>query len=218
MRRRALVASLLLVACLLALPSCSLFDRGIEVTPTVAKVAPPPPEPPKPDLPYCKTDFDRPLTKLANPTIYVYKSQRRMLLIQDDTLIRDYPVGLGPKPTGDKCVRGDGRTPEGEFFICTKNPNSNYYKSFGINYPDGKHAREALVAGAITWGEYQNILQASVRGNTLPPYNTALGGAIMIHGGGGTRDWTLGCMAVSNSIMDELFEVIPVGTPVKIMP
>ncbi|MCE5241615.1 MAG: L,D-transpeptidase [Syntrophobacteraceae bacterium] len=218
MKRNALIVCFGLVVCVLALPSCCLFESSKDTT-VVSIKPPPPPEPPKPaDLPYSKINFDYPLASLNSPRIFVYKNQRRLLLIQDETLIRDYPVGLGPSPTGDKCYRGDGRTPEGEFFICSKNPNSNYYKSFGISYPDAKRAKDALIAGTISWNDYQNIVNTSSQHNTLPTWNTPLGGAIMIHGGGAYKDWTLGCIAVSNSIMDELFPVIPLGTPVKILP
>ncbi len=114
-------------------------------------------------------------------------------------------------------MRGDGRTPEGDFFVCVKNPSSKYYKGFGINYPSPKHAEEAYLLGAISDDEYRKILQANER-KTLPPDGTRLGGDIFIHGGGAGEDWTLGCVAVSNSDIDELFDVIPVGTPVKILP
>ena len=97
-----------------------------------------------PDPPYRKVDYLFPVSSVRNPRLYVYKSRRRLLVLQDDTLIRDYPIGLGPSPVGDKQKRGDGRTPEGEFFVCVKNTRSKYHKSVGLSYPGKKHAAQAL--------------------------------------------------------------------------
>jgi len=149
--------------------------------------------------------------------LYVQKSERRLLLVDDKVLVRDYPIALGPQPKGDKCLRGDGRTPEGDFFICAKNPSSKYYRGLGLNYPSPRHAEEAYLLGAISREEYLKIIQANEK-KTLPPDSTRLGGDIFIHGGGLGGDWTLGCVALRNSDIDELYEALPVGTPVKIMP
>lgn len=139
------------------------------------------------------------------------------MLINDDVLVREYRVGLGPFPVGDKYMRGDGRTPEGQFYVCARNPDSKYYKSLGLNYPAPRHAEEALRVGAISIEDYQRISEAN-NNLELPPWNTALGGAIFIHGGGAHEDWTEGCIAVYNSAIDELFEVVRVGTPVEVLP
>jgi murein L,D-transpeptidase YafK len=176
-----------------------------------------PPEAPVCDLPYCSVNLDYPLAQITRPKVYVQKSERRLLLIQDKVLVRNYHIGLGPSPRGDKYFRGDGRTPEGDYIICSRNGSSQYYKSFGINYPSARHAENGLHSGTITYNDYCQIVQAN-DAMKMPPANTALGGLIMIHGGGCAKDWTLGCMAVQNSAMDELFEVITVGTPVTIVP
>jgi murein L,D-transpeptidase YafK len=168
-------------------------------------------------LPYCEVNLNSSLWLLSNPIIYVYKNERRLLVVDNKVLVRDYPVALGPRPKGDKCLRGDGRTPEGDFFICVKNPSSKYHKGLGLNYPSPRHAEEAYSLGVISKDEYVRIIKANER-KTLPPDNTCLGGDIFIHGGGPVGDWTLGCVALRNSDIDELFETIPVGTPVKIMP
>lgn len=169
------------------------------------------------DLPYCTVNCSAPLTAITKPEIYVYKSQRRMMVVQDGVLVRDYQVALGPSVVGDKTFRGDGRTPEGEYFVCVRNPNSKYYKSLGLNYPLPKHAEKGLATGSIGFQEFRQILEA-YENKTRPPWNTRLGGEIFIHGGGASDDWTLGCVALSNRAMDELFEVVPVGTPVHIYP
>ncbi len=173
---------------------------------------------PTSDKPYCSIDYRYPLDAASQPKIYVYKNQRKLLLVNDNVLIRDYRIALGPNPNGDKYFQGDGRTPEGNYSICVKNPVSKYYKSLGLNFPDPKHAQIALEMGFISPEEYSRIVDAS-NGMKLPPYNTALGGAIFIHGGGGAReDWTLGCIALNNTDIDELFQVVRVGTPVLVLP
>jgi hypothetical protein len=201
-----------------ALCSCSLFQsHNITPRPMAKMATPPPPAPPECELPYCTVDLDYPLTLITHPEIYVMKGQRRLWLIQDKTLVRDYHVGLGPSPRGDKLFRGDGRTPEGEFFICAKNSSSHYYKSLAINYPSPQNAEVGLSAGMISYNEYCSIKQAN-DAMKMPPSQTALGGQVFIHGGGAADDWTLGCVALQNRAVDELFSVVPIGTRVYIMP
>ena len=118
---------------------------------------------------------------------------------------------------GDKYFRGNGRTPEGEYFICNKKNPSQYYKSLGINYPAPRHAENGLSCGAITFNDYCQIVQAN-DSRKMPPANTPLGGLVFIHGGGCQDDWTLGCVALQNSAIDELFDVVKIGTPVCIVP
>jgi hypothetical protein len=199
------------------LSSCSMFESKIHV-PVAKKIEiPPPPEPQICETPYCSINLDLPLSSVNNPKLYVSKGERRLWLVQDKMLVRDYHIGLGPSPRGDKYLRGDGRTPEGEYFICVKNSASQFYKSLGLNYPSPKHAENGLACGMISYGDYCSIVQAN-DSKKLPPPNTALGGAIFIHGGGAQMDWTLGCVAVPNSAMDELFDVVSIGTPVYILP
>ena len=158
-----------------------------------------------------------PVSSVRNPRLYVYKSRRRLLVLQDDILIRDYPIGLGFSAVGDKQKRGDGRTPEGEFFVCAKNPRSRYHKSVGLSYPGEKHAYHALLSGLLPYNGYKTILRAQEE-KKRPPWNTPLGGDICIHGGGAHEDWTRGCVSVYNYDMDELFEIVTMGTPVVISP
>ncbi|MEM5786635.1 MAG: L,D-transpeptidase family protein [Syntrophobacteraceae bacterium] len=198
--------------------SCSLFQSRIKVPvaktpeqPVVSQV------PPACEQPYCSVDLDFPLTLLSNPSIYVLKGERRLWVVQDKVLVRDYTIGLGFSPSGDKYFRGDGRTPEGDYFICRKNGTSQYYKSIGINYPATRHAESGLNSGTISLDDYRQIVQAN-EAMKMPPANTALGGLIFIHGGGCHKDWTLGCVAVNNKAMDELFEMAKIGTPVHILP
>jgi len=164
-----------------------------------------------------KVDYLTPLSAIRQPKIYVYKEKRRLYVIQSSVLVRDYPIGLGINPRGDKQRQGDGRTPEGEFSICVKNPMSRFVKSLGLDYPDRKHAERALFAGIITPLEFQDIIRAFAS-RAAPPWNTALGGEIFIHAGGAHNDWTDGCVALYDSDMEELFTIASVGTPVTIRP
>jgi hypothetical protein len=198
--------------------SCSLFQSHITPRPpSKIEALQPPPAPPECELPYCAVDLDFPLSLISNPKIYVLKEERRLWVVQDKTLLRDFHIALGPNPKGDKYFRGDGRTPEGEYFVCSKNSSSKFYKSLGINYPSPRNAENALSWGMISHNDYCLIKQANDV-MKLPPANTALGGMIFIHGGGCQKDWTLGCVAVQNSAIDELFSVVQIGTPVFIMP
>lgn len=129
----------------------------------------------------------------------------------------NFPISLGTQPEGHKTREGDGRTPEGAYFICTKNPNSSYHKSLGLSYPNAADAKRAMTDGAITADECQAIQCADDWGER-PLWGTLLGGFIMIHGGGTDGDWTAGCVAVENDAMDVLFSRCELGTKVEIVP
>lgn len=200
----------------MGLAACSLVQTACP-PPAVTKVTPPPPPLPQNKEPYTTVDFHMPLSQITNPVIYVFKSKRRVYLLQGKTLVREYPCALGPHPKGDKFFRGDGRTPEGKFQICYKNPCSSYHKSMAISYPTIKDAKNALKRGIITPNQYCSIKNAD-DADRLPPSNTSLGGQVFIHGGGCHPDWTLGCVAIDNADIDELYKIAQVGTPVYIMP
>lgn len=154
---------------------------------------------------------------LVNPRIVIKKSQRQLLLFSGDKLLRTYRIGLGSSPVGDKVRQGDRRTPEGDFYIFTKNDKSAYYLSLGISYPNAVHAERGLRDGLITKGQYDAIMRA-LKAKKPPPQNTALGGDIYIHGNGAQSDWTWGCAALDNEDIRELFAAVSVGTPVRIEP
>ena len=154
---------------------------------------------------------------LAAPRIVVKKSQRKLLLYSGDKLIHTYHVGLGLSPVGDKVREGDRRTPEGDFYIFTKNDKSAFYLSLGISYPNAAHAVRGLRDGLISKSQYDTILTA-LDARKAPPQNTRLGGDIYIHGNGSGSDWTWGCVALENEDIRELFNSVDVGTPVSIKP
>lgn len=136
--------------------------------------------------------------------IVVYKSRRMLYLMRDGHILRKYRIALGKNPMGHKMEWGDFRTPEGRYKIDLKNANSSFYRSLRISYPD---MSDADVAMALE----------------VPP-----GDWIMIHGmpndrtasqvSHPQRDWTNGCIAVTNREMAEIWELVPVGTPINIWP
>jgi murein L,D-transpeptidase YafK len=151
----------------------------------------------------------------VNPRIVVTKSRRLLQLYSNDKVVRTYRVGLGLSPVEDKTRAGDRRTPEGEFHVCIKNSRSQFYLSLGLNYPNQPHAERGLRDGLITRAQYNQIIGA-IKANRVPLQNTRLGGEIFIHGNGSQSDWTWGCVALDNKDIKELFDAVPLGTPVRI--
>jgi murein L,D-transpeptidase YafK len=154
---------------------------------------------------------------LNQPKIIVKKAERKLYLYSGNKLIRTYRVGLGLSPVGDKVRSGDHRTPEGDYYVFTKNDKSAFYLSLGISYPNIVHAERGLRDGLITRAQYDAIVRAN-KAKKTPPQNTRLGGTIYIHGNGASSDWTWGCVALENDDIRELFNAISVGTPVTIEP
>ncbi|MDX2030402.1 MAG: L,D-transpeptidase family protein [Blastocatellia bacterium] len=159
--------------------------------------------------------------------ILVRKKDRRLDLFRIENgrekLVKTYEIVLGGNPTGTKLRQGDSATPEGEYYISHKNAKSKFYLSLGVSYPNVADADRGLKAGLISRAEREAIA-AAIRQGGKPPQNTRLGGDIFIHGGGTgrlfglIRDWTLGCVAMENQDIKELFDTAPVRTPVKIVP
>lgn len=149
--------------------------------------------------------------------IEIFKAKRELQFFQGEKLLKTWPVALGFNPGPAKAQKGDGATPEGTYFICAKNPKSQYYLSLGISYPGPRDAERGLKAGLITEKEKSAILKADAS-KTIPPWNTKLGGEIFIHGRGSSPDWTWGCVALDDPAMKTLFELTPVGTPVTLHP
>ncbi len=157
--------------------------------------------------------------------IIVRKQARLLLVVVDGVRERAYPVTLGRNWAADKALEGDEATPLGEFYICAKNPNSRFFLSMCISYPNAEDAERGRAAGLITADEHAAILDA-MRRRAMPPQHTRLGGEIYIHGEdpaalpaspvpipAGTR----GCIALGNGPMRELFDRTPLGTPVIIV-
>ncbi|MCE6952256.1 L,D-transpeptidase family protein [Cereibacter sphaeroides] len=132
-------------------------------------------------------------------SVQVHKADRKMYLLSGSHVLRQYDIGLGFRPTGHKQYEGDGRTPEGVYFINRQNPRSNYHLSLGISYPNTSDQKMAFLQGKEP------------------------GGDIFIHGRGkyrgpNKRDWTAGCIAVSDEEVEEVYSMVRVGTPIYILP
>lgn len=160
---------------------------------------------------------------LSNAWIRVSKSQKRLYFYRGTDLVLDLAADFGFNAYSDKEIRGtttnpdDWRTPEGSFFVVRKNPRSQFYKAFVLNYPNEEDAVRGLREGIITRRQYDAIVRAAEQLRE-PPMNTPLGGMIEIHGEGTGRstNWTQGCVAVHNEGMDRLWQWVEVGTPVII--
>jgi murein L,D-transpeptidase YafK len=154
---------------------------------------------------------------IPNPKIVIEKSKRRLTLFSNGEVHSTWRIGLGFSPEGDKVKKGDGKTPEGLFYVCGKNPRSPFYLALNLSYPMIEDAERGLREGIIDRREHDRIVKA-IEHRRQPPWDTKLGGAILIHGDGSRRDWTLGCVALDNDDMLELYESVPVGTTVTIHP
>jgi murein L,D-transpeptidase YafK len=152
---------------------------------------------------------------LKDPRIVVIKSERRMNLSSSGAVVRRYKIGLGLSPVEYKIRQGDRRTPEGDFYVFTKNDKSRFYLSLGLSYPNIEDAERGPRDNLITRRQHDAIVRA-IKRKATPPQNTALGGDIYIHGNGASSDWTWGCVALENADMKELFDAVAVGAPVTI--
>ena len=137
-------------------------------------------------------------------SIVLVKSERRMTLYYRGVPVKRYRVALGRNPVGDKLSIGDYRTPEGVFDIIGRNPESKYYKSFAISYPDSAHWARADSLGVLPGG---NIM---IHG--LPSHQAKLGAAHVLY------DWTEGCIALTNTEIDELWRALVDGARIQIKP
>jgi hypothetical protein len=162
---------------------------------------------------------------LSDTWILIAKEKQKVYVYKEETLLESFNADLAVNPAGDKEQRGgfsnpdQRRTPEGLFFISKQNPNSKFHRALVINYPTPIHAERGLKSGLISRSEYAEIVKAEMTFRS-PPMTTRLGGWIEIHGSGvqGTANWTDGCIALGNSDMDRLYEMVGVGTPVLIIP
>lgn len=166
---------------------------------------------------------------IANPTIspseatqvsiLVEKSKHMLILYNAGIQIASYKVGLSKNPIGKKTQVNDNKVPEGTYYVCTRNDKSKFYLSLGLSYPNESDANDGLRANLITKQQYDDIIAAN-EAKTRPDWYTNLGGEIMIHGGdkGSSKDWTTGCVAVDNAVMDILWKYVKLQTPVTIRP
>jgi murein L,D-transpeptidase YafK len=136
--------------------------------------------------------------------VLVKKAEKKLFLISAGKPFREYRIALGPIPRGPKISAGDERTPEGDYVLDRKNDKSNFYKAIHISYPNQFDRERAESLGVHP------------------------GGSIMIHGQPNVKtwpeevaqtfNWTSGCIAVTDSQMDEIWESVDAGTPIRIQP
>lgn len=163
--------------------------------------------------------FLLPATVEARPThlLRIWKAERKLELLVAGEVVRTFKVGLGGAPNGDKEMQGDLRTPEGEFYVAWRNPNSSFHRFLGLSYPMPRHAEAAYASGRVDRSLRDEIVKA-VGQKGRPPQYTALGGLVGIHGGGSTADWTLGCIAVTDEEIEWLYSRIREGDPILVLP
>jgi murein L,D-transpeptidase YafK len=148
-------------------------------------------------------------------TIKVYKKKRSLEFWQNDSLKRSFKISLGFSPEGQKLRDGDGRTPEGRYYICTKNKQSKFTLFLGISYPNIADAERGLRDGLISREEFKQI-KSSIESGKRPCWETTLGGKIGIHGMGTSRDWTAGCIAMEDEDIKWLWDHSELGDAVEI--
>lgn len=132
------------------------------------------------------------------------KSDRRLTLFYHGEIVRTYDVALGKNPVGDKIGRGDGRTPEGLYYIEGRNPQSKYHLALRISYPDASHRVAAAKRGLAPGGDIM------IHG--LPKAFATVGA---LHR---QQDWTEGCVAVTNEEIEEIWRAVPNGARILIKP
>jgi len=141
-------------------------------------------------------------------SIEVFKNQRILLLKSNQEVIRRYPIRLGFNPKEHKNFENDGKTPEGVYFIDWRNPQSAFYKSLHISYPNTQDVAYAKQHHQPTGGNI--MIHGSVPKSLLSiPFSSTY----MPH-----KDWTLGCVAVRNVDIDEIWQLVPNHTKIIIYP
>jgi murein L,D-transpeptidase YafK len=137
-------------------------------------------------------------------SLVVEKTKHTLTLFQAGFPMRTYQIALGKQPLGDKVKIGDGRTPEGVYHIDFRNAQSKYHKSLHISYPDAAHVQRANSLGVAAGGDIM------IHG--LPPAYASLGA------GHREYDWTNGCIAVTDSEIEEIWNAVPNGAVIQIKP
>lgn len=136
--------------------------------------------------------------------VVVFKSQRVLVLLKDGQEFRRYKIALGTSPVGPKTQLGDHKTPEGTYVIDSRNAASHFHRALHISYPNAADRERAAKLGVRPGGEIM------IHG--LPNGWGKIGETHLL------RDWTDGCIAVTNEEIDEIWRLVQNGTPVEIKP
>jgi hypothetical protein len=158
-----------------------------------------------------------PCDTVKDDYVVVHKSTRNVALCNAGKLVQNMRSGLGTTPSGAKVQLGDGKTPEGVFFVPRLIPDSTFYKAFLISYPSLADATRGLSSGLISSAQRQQI-QSAHAACVEPPQDTPLGGNIELQGNGGDRDWTSGNVALDDPNVDTLWAHIGVGDSIVVVP
>jgi murein L,D-transpeptidase YafK len=136
--------------------------------------------------------------------VLVKKSERKLVLLRDGQIFREFKVALGSRPAGHKQYRGDDRTPEGRYWLDYKRSESNFYKAIHISYPNASDLSRARALGVDPGGSI--MIHGFPNNNREPPELAQ------------RYNWTSGCIAVTNAEMDEIWASVEPGTPIEIAP
>lgn len=145
--------------------------------------------------------------RAANPPadhVVVEKQARRLTLMRANRVLKTYTIALGGQPRGPKVCQGDKRTPEGTYVIDSRNGNSRFHRALHVSYPNAMDREAAKKARCNPGGDIM------VHG--LPNGYGWLGRSHTL------RDWTSGCIAVTNGEIEEIWQLVPNGTPIEIKP
>src|SRR5579863_2571224 len=143
-------------------------------------------------------------TELHADRVVVLKKERTLQLLEHGKVVKTYKVALGGDPVGPKARQGDHKTPEGVYILDFRNAHSQFYKSIHISYPNERERAEARTKGLSPGGD--------VFDHGLPNGYRYVGAAHRL------KDWTDGCVAVTDDEIDEIWRAVPDGTPIEIRP
>lgn len=146
----------------------------------------------------------------------ISKHSRTLTLFDGEEEVFRIPVVVG-KNSADKQRESDLSTPEGEFYICYKNPDSQYHRFLGLSYPALEDAERGLREKLISQGEFNEIRDAIAQ-KKCPPWKTVLGGEVGLHGPSPNKTWTHGCIAMSVEQIERLYDLLDIGDEVSILP
>lgn len=136
--------------------------------------------------------------------VLVLKGERKLELLNQGKVIKAYKIALGGNPIGSKTRQGDHRTPEGVYVLDSRNARSHFYKAIHISYPNARDSAAARKAGVAPGGD--------VYVHGLPNGYGWVGVSHRL------KDWTDGCIAVTDREMDEIWAAVADGTPIEIRP
>lgn len=133
----------------------------------------------------------------AVTSVQVHKADRKMYLLNGGQVLRVYDIALGFQPVGHKQFEGDGKTPEGTYILDRRNPNSAFHLSVGVSYPNANDRINALANGKLPGGDI------FIHGDSRGPKRQ--------------RDWTAGCIAVTDAEIEEIYSMLREGTVIHIL-